>query len=71
MKDLLRRFWTDESGQGLTEYALILALVSIGLILILVIFRDSIGVVFDRVATALQGVDPQGYKPTAVSPTGG
>jgi pilus assembly protein Flp/PilA len=69
MLDTLKRFWSDESGQGLAEYALILALVSIGLIVILVIFRDSIGVVFDRVATALQGVDPQGYQPTAVSPT--
>jgi hypothetical protein len=28
MKELLKSFWTDESGQGLTEYALIIALVA-------------------------------------------
>ncbi len=42
----LKSFWTDESGQGLTEYALIIALVSIGLILVLVAFRDEIANVF-------------------------
>ena len=25
MKQLFKSFWTDESGQGLTEYALIIA----------------------------------------------
>ncbi|HHX74830.1 MAG TPA: Flp family type IVb pilin [Firmicutes bacterium] len=29
MKSMLARFFTEESGQGMTEYALILALVSI------------------------------------------
>ena len=29
MKNMLARFLTEESGQGMTEYALILALVSI------------------------------------------
>ena len=43
MKDLLKSFWTDESGQGLTEYALIIALVAIGLIIVLVAFRNEIG----------------------------
>ena len=53
MKELLKSFWTDESGQGLTEYALIIALVSIGLILVLVIFRNAIGQVFRRINSAL------------------
>ncbi|MEJ2205613.1 MAG: Flp family type IVb pilin [Gemmatimonadota bacterium] len=44
--ETLKSFWTDESGQGLTEYALIIALVSIGLILVLVAFRDEIRNVF-------------------------
>ena len=55
MKELLKSFWTDESGQGLTEYALIIALVSIGLIVILGLFRDEIELVFERINTALQG----------------
>jgi len=54
MKQLFKSFWADESGQGLTEYALILALVSVGLIAVLIIFRDEIGAVFDRVINALR-----------------
>lgn len=46
MKKMFKSFWADESGQGLTEYALIIALVAIGLILILISFRDSIGRIF-------------------------
>jgi pilus assembly protein Flp/PilA len=53
MKDLMRRFWTDESGQGLTEYALIIALVSIGLIAVLLLFRNAIGAVFDNIIEQL------------------
>lgn len=63
MKDLMTRFWNDESGQGLTEYALVIALVSIGLIAVLVIFRDSIGRVFDRIAEVLDGAPEGGYNP--------
>ncbi len=54
MKQLFKSFWADESGQGLTEYALILALVSVGLIAVLIIFRDEIGAVIDRVISALR-----------------
>lgn len=67
MLDTFKRFWSDESGQGLTEYALIIALVSIGLIAVLVIFRNAIGNVFDDIANALQGVSPQSYDPQATT----
>jgi pilus assembly protein Flp/PilA len=63
MLSLFNDFWNDEAGQGLTEYALILALVSIGLIAVLVIFRDSIGGIFGRVAQVLQGAPSEGYTP--------
>lgn len=45
MKAVLR-FWSDESGQGLTEYALLIALVSLGLIVLLGGYRNAIGNVF-------------------------
>jgi pilus assembly protein Flp/PilA len=54
MTDLMRRFWTDESGQGLTEYALIIALVSVGLILVLGLFRDELEAVFNRIIEELE-----------------
>ena len=61
MKALFKSFWTDESGQGLTEYALIIALVSIGLILILIIFRNEIGNVFSKIANTLSTAPANGY----------
>lgn len=67
MTDLMRRFWSDDSGQGLTEYALIIALVSIGLIAVLIIFRDELGSVFDRIIDELQANAPGadgGYQST-------
>jgi Flp pilus assembly pilin Flp len=47
----------------LTEYALVLALVSIGLIAVLVLFRDAIGRVFDRIVEVLDGAPEGGYEP--------
>ncbi|MBT8395704.1 MAG: Flp family type IVb pilin [Gemmatimonadetes bacterium] len=60
MLKFLKSLWTDESGQGLTEYALIIALVSIGLIIILIIFRNAIGLVFSKISSALN-VNPTQY----------
>ncbi len=48
-----RNLWKDESGQGLTEYALLIALVSLGLILLLGNYRTAIGNVFRNSATVL------------------
>lgn len=39
---MLRSFWSDESGQGVSEYAVIMALVSLTLLLVLVALRDEI-----------------------------
>jgi pilus assembly protein Flp/PilA len=63
MLSTFAKFWNDESGQGLTEYALILALVSIGLIAVMVVFRDAIGGIFDRIAQVLEGAPNEGYTP--------
>lgn len=63
MHSMVAKFWNDESGQGLTEYALILALVSIGLIAVMIVFRDAIGGIFDRIAEVLEGAPASGYTP--------
>ena len=63
MKELFTSLWKDESGQGLTEYALIIALVAIGLIIVLVAFRNEIGQVFNRIRTTLAN-SPNNSAPT-------
>ncbi len=59
MLALWNQFLGDESGQGLVEYALIIALVAIGLIAILTLLRNSIGNVFNASKNALDAA-PQG-----------
>lgn len=47
MMDLVKKLWTEEEGQGMTEYGLIIALVSVLLIGVLVGFKDKIAAVFN------------------------
>ena len=53
MSNFVQRFWKDESGQGLVEYVLIIALVAIGLIAVMIVFRNSIGGTFDTITGEL------------------
>jgi len=55
MKAVLRTLWSDEQGQGLTEYALLIALVSLGLITLIGLYRNAIGNVFKNATTVLNG----------------
>ena len=50
---MLKSFWTDESGQGMTEYAVIVGIVALGLMLIVAAFRDQVGRVFRMVRLEL------------------
>ena len=61
MKSLWQAFWSDESGQGLVEYALIIALVAVGLIAILLVLRNSIGNVFNNAAAQLNNAPTTAY----------
>src|SRR5918995_2077682 len=61
MTSLWQAFWSDESGQGLVEYALIIALVAVGLIAILLVLRNSIGNVFNNAATQLNNAPTSPY----------
>jgi pilus assembly protein Flp/PilA len=54
-------FWSEESGQGLVEYALIIALVAIGLMVILLVLRNSIGNVFNNAATQINNAPTNPY----------
>ena len=61
MRALVSRFMSNESGQGLVEYALIIALVAIGLIAILVLFRNAIGNVFNTSKNTLNNSPGASY----------
>ena len=61
MKDLWNSFIADESGQGLVEYVLIIALVAIGLIAIMLVFRDSIGNIFSTISDELNDAPADAY----------
>jgi pilus assembly protein Flp/PilA len=61
MESLWQAFWSDETGQGLVEYALIIALVAVGLIAILLVLRNSIGNVFNNAATQLNNAPSNPY----------
>jgi pilus assembly protein Flp/PilA len=53
MGSRLKALWHDEQGQGLTEYALLLALVALGLIILLGNYRNAIGNVFRNATETL------------------
>jgi pilus assembly protein Flp/PilA len=61
LKHYWQVFWSEESGQGLVEYALIIALVAVGLIAILLVLRNSIGDVFNNASEALQNAPTSPY----------
>jgi pilus assembly protein Flp/PilA len=61
MRALPARFIADESGQGLIEYAMIVALVATALIAILVLFRNSVGNVFNSSRNELDAAQLNGY----------
>lgn len=43
---ILKSFWADETAQGLPEYALIIAIVAVGLLIVMVALREELGKVF-------------------------
>jgi pilus assembly protein Flp/PilA len=53
---MLRSFWTDESGPGLAEYAVLIALITVALIAVITPFREAIIGVFTKVVAVLQSL---------------
>jgi pilus assembly protein Flp/PilA len=53
---MLKQFWNDDSGQGLVEYALILFLVAIVVIVALRTLGNQTNNVLNNVSKALNGM---------------
>jgi pilus assembly protein Flp/PilA len=62
--ELFSNLWSDDSGQGLVEYALIIALVAIGLILALLFLRNAIGNIFVDISNELNNAPSQQFQPS-------
>jgi pilus assembly protein Flp/PilA len=60
MMELAKKFWDDESGQGLAEYALLLGLIVIGVVVLIQGMGISIQKIFTKanedLATAASGL---------------
>ena len=50
-----KNWFQDQSGQTLTEYALILAVIAVGVIAVMVTLGDQIQAVFQNVIDSLSG----------------
>jgi pilus assembly protein Flp/PilA len=53
MLNIIRKLWKDESGQGMTEYGLIIALVAIAVIIALTAMGGKVSAVFDQITSKL------------------
>lgn len=62
MLELFRRLRSDEGGQGLVEYVLIIALVAVALTAIIIVFRDTVAKVFGIVTDTLNETPICGQK---------
>lgn len=54
MMELARKFWDDESGQGLAEYALLLGLIVVGVVILIQGMGVSIKNIFTRANSELK-----------------
>jgi len=50
--NMIKRLVHEESGQGMTEYGLIIALVAVALIVTLVAFKDKLITLFNGISLA-------------------
>lgn len=75
MGQLVRRFRSSETGSALTEYALIIAAVALGLLAALGGFRNQVGDLTNRTAVTISKQSSKGYgsgggaRPAGVTPS--
>lgn len=58
MKSLLKWFTDEESGQGMVEYGLIIALVACAVVLVVKGLGGQLNTVFTNITNSLKGAQP-------------
>jgi pilus assembly protein Flp/PilA len=58
MMNKMKALLTEEQGQGMTEYGLVLGVIAIGVVAVLTIFKDQILKMYKTVVTELNGGTP-------------
>jgi pilus assembly protein Flp/PilA len=51
----LSRIWSDDSGQDLAEYGMLLVLVAVAIVVGITAFKDQISTVFSKATSVLAG----------------
>ena len=49
---MFRKLWSEETGQGMTEYGLIIGIVAVLLIAVLVAFKDKLIDIFNGITNS-------------------
>lgn len=65
---MLGQFRRNQQGQALLEYALIIALIAVGLMTILVVLRNTTGNVYNGSRTAMDAAGVSSYGSAAANP---
>ncbi|MDV3426243.1 MAG: Flp family type IVb pilin [Bacillota bacterium] len=53
MLNMIKRLVSEEEGQGMTEYALVLGVIAIGAVAVITIFRDKVKTLWDTIVTEI------------------
>jgi pilus assembly protein Flp/PilA len=62
MMNKLRALFTEEEGQGMTEYGLVLGLIAVGAVAVLVMMKDQVVKLFTDAKNALVDAGAGGTK---------
>jgi len=53
MLNMIKRLVSEEEGQGMTEYALVLGVIAIGAVAVITIFRDKVTALWTAITTEI------------------
>lgn len=54
--DQIKKLWNEEDGQGMTEYALVLAVIAVGVVVVLSGIGEKVLSIFTNVGTEVNKV---------------